>query len=98
VKKITLLAALLIISCTKPEIPTQPNPTPVVCNVQRYTEVRTITFNNSGSIISDTGFVENGAKSFYSNNCNDCGKILPGGYSGTTLNIYAEIRYVAKCK
>lgn len=97
-KKLILLAAFTFMSCTKPDMPADPVVTnPTTCNVQRYTEVRTITYNSSGQVVSDTGYVENGAHSFYSNNCDDCGKILTGGYSGTTQNVHTEIRYKAKC-
>ena len=96
-KKLILIGIVFISSCSTPEI-TPPTPVVTTCNVEKYTEVRTIVYATATQPQTDTGFVENGAKAFYSNDCKDCGKVLPGGSSTSGLNYYQEIRYIAKCK
>jgi hypothetical protein len=91
-KKITFLFALAVMSCSKPDEVVAPAPAPVVINCWKFTQVRT-QIQNTGY---DSGWVDNGAKVFYSNLASDCNKIIPGsaqqvGYQTTT------IRYQCRC-
>lgn len=72
----------------------------------KYVEKRTETINYStAAIISDTGFIANGTTEFYSNNSDDCGKIVFNSTENsiTTLNgvkvqINTSYRHVIKCQ
>ena len=99
-KTITILSTIIIIFGCSKEDNNQSPPTPVVttCNVRKYLEIRQIIFATATQPQTDTGWFENGASNPYSTNCEDCGKILPGGSTSSITGGTSEIRYIAKCK
>ena len=72
----------------------------------KYTEIRSVIYRNSDDVLlSDSGFVKNGNKVFYSNNAGDCGKIIPGSEhsqneirNGVSCYVFTFIRYEVLCE
>ena len=97
-KKTLLLLAITMFSCSRDEMP-EPVAAPVKkeCYVERVTEFRQVTFNSSGVITSDSGYIPNGAREFYSKNCDDCGKVLPGATETQGVGFIRYLRAVTKC-
>ena len=104
-RKILLLSVILTLSfsCTKEDekvvIIKEVAPVVVTCNVEKYLEIRRVTYNPmTGVIISDTGFVENGYKVPYSNNWDDCNKEIGVRTETNSGGVITTLRYIAKCK
>lgn len=91
-KKIIFLFALAVMSCSKPDDVVAPAPAPVVINCWKFTQVRTQNPNTG----YDTGWVDNGAKVFYSNLASDCNKIIPDS-AQQNGNFITSIRYQCRC-
>jgi hypothetical protein len=84
-KRILLLVTLAIgmVACSNDDAPTTPTPKP--CNCLKQTWVKPI-------LSPSTAWYFNGDTEFYSNNCADNGKVIPGN-SGQGV----EFQYRIKC-
>ena len=83
-KKLILLVAVAFIGCT-PNEKEQQIINPKTCDCYKETWIKPI-------LGSQNSWYANGYKEFYSNNCSDDGKVLPG-HSGNGV----EFQYRIKC-
>lgn len=86
-----LLLTILFVSCEAEDSITSNE-----CECIKYTEVRVILYDDNNNVLNDTGYQENGATEFYSNDCEDDNKII-GGHTGQFPNQIVMFRYNVKC-
>lgn len=84
-KKLLLFTfAIGMVACSKPDAPVE-TPKPKTCNCVKQTWLKGILQPNSA-------YYFNGGTEFYSNNCSDDGKIIPGSQGNGII-----FEYRVKC-